>query len=124
MIWLHLLEWVEEVRGMVGGGAGVAGDPVGLLGVAGIAAGVLVGDPGEQFGLAGEELGPLGVVVASGAATGFGEVMEELGDVAGGDRVVCAAVVVDLVVVGHGVVLSRSAVGWDLARLRWLARSR
>ena len=109
---------------MVGGGAGVGGDLADLLGVAGIAAGVLVGDPGEQFGLVGEELGPLGLVVASGAATGFGEVMEELGDVACADRVVVVAVVVDLVVVGYGVVLSRSAVVWDLARLRWLARSR
>ena len=83
---------------MVRGGAGVGGDLADLLGAAGIAAGVLVGDPGEQFGLAGEELGPLGLIVAAGASTGFGEVMEELGYLAGGDCVIVGAVVPDLAV--------------------------
>src|SRR5689334_13368522 len=148
LIWPHLLLG-ELVLGLLGGGAGVGGhlpdlpavvvDP-GPLGV--------LGDPGEQLGLAGQERGPLGgiddvVDAVAGAAAHLGGVVQEVGDVADGDPVVdvvevalvglwVAGVVVEgrrvgcgVVGVGvHGVLLSRSRVVAVLACLRWLERSR
>jgi hypothetical protein len=99
--WPRLL---SGAAGLFGGCERVGGELSDLVGVGGVAEGVLVGDPGEQFGLVGEERGPLGRVVAAAVGAQVGEVVEESGKVVDGDVVV----VVDGVVVGHGVVLSRS----------------
>ena len=120
---------------MVGGGACGVGHLPDLLAV-GVDAGVfgLLGEAGEQIGLAGEERSPLGgiddelvVPVAE-----LGEVVQEVGDVAGGDPggdpvvvgVLAVGVVDAAVGVDHVVLLSRSrAVGFLMCR-RWPARSR
>jgi hypothetical protein len=46
------------------GGAGAFGGLTGLAGVGGVGVGVLVGDPREQVGLAGEKRGVFGGVAA------------------------------------------------------------
>lgn len=67
------------------GVAGVLSDLTGLVGVCGVGAGLL-GDPGEQFGLVGQQRGAFGGVVGEAMRAQPGEVVEELGDLAGGDR--------------------------------------
>jgi hypothetical protein len=67
------------------GVSGAFGGLTGLLGVDGVGVGVLVGDPGEQVGLAGQERGLVGGAAAGGGRAVLGEVAEELGDLAGGD---------------------------------------
>jgi hypothetical protein len=69
-----------------GGGAGAFGGLTGLVGVGGVGVGVLVGDPGEQLGLVGQQRGVLGGVAAEGGRAMPGESVEEIGDLAGGDR--------------------------------------
>jgi hypothetical protein len=54
------------VLGVSGGGAGAFGGLTGLVGVGGVGVGVLVGDPGEQLGLASEQGGLVGGVPAYG----------------------------------------------------------
>jgi hypothetical protein len=67
------------------GGAGAFGGLTGLLGVDGVGVGVLVGDPGEQVGLVGQQGGVVGRVAAAVGDVVSGELVEELGDLAGGD---------------------------------------
>ena len=99
-----------------GGGERIGGDLSNLSGVGRIGVRVLVGDPVAEFGFVSQERGPLGGVLGSGAVAQGGEVVQELGDVAGGDR---------RVVIGHDVDRSRSRVPvWVLARRRLVARSR
>ena len=74
------------------GGAGALGGLTRLAGVGGVGVGVLVGDPREQVGLAGEQRGVLGGVAAEGRRASPGETVEELGDLAGGDRSGCRVV--------------------------------
>jgi hypothetical protein len=74
------------------GGAGAFGGLTGLVGVGGVGVGVLVGDPREQVGLAGEQCGVFGGVAAEGRRAVPGETVEELGDLAGGDRSGCRVV--------------------------------
>ena len=119
----------------------------------------LIGDAGEQLGLVEQERRPLGGAddggdPGAGVAALFGGLVQEVGDVAGGDpvvgvvelalvglrvaRVVAEVVVLGVVVLGvvvlgvvvlvpvtvHVVLLSRSRVVTVLACLRWLERSR
>jgi hypothetical protein len=106
----------ELEGGLLGGGVRVEGELEDVAGVAGVGAGVLGGDPGEQVGLAGQEDRALGGVAGAGLAEAeLGEVAGEVGDVGGGDAVV---------VVAHGDAPSRTRVAWDLARWRWVVRSR
>jgi hypothetical protein len=49
-----------------GGGPGVPGYVARLIGEGGVGVGVLVGDPGEQVGLVGQQLGSIGGVAAEG----------------------------------------------------------
>jgi hypothetical protein len=75
------------VLGVSGHGcAGVFGGLTGLVGVGGVGVGVLVGDPGEQFGLVREQCGVFGGVAAGDPRAVPGESVQELGDLAGGDR--------------------------------------
>jgi hypothetical protein len=67
------------------GCAGAFGGLTGLLGVDGVGVGVLVGDPGEQVGLAGQQRGVVGRVAAAAGCAVLGELAEELGDLTGGD---------------------------------------
>src|SRR3954452_5419014 len=145
LIWPH--PWVWELGlGLLGGSAGVGGHLPDLPAVVvnpgplGVSC-----DPGEQVGLAGQERGPLGGIddvvdgVGGGAAAHLGQVVQEVGDVAGGDPVVgvaevalvglrVAGVVVEVAVLSpvavHVVLLSRSRAVTVLACLRWLERSR
>jgi hypothetical protein len=64
------------------GCAGAFGGLTGLVGVGGVGVGVLVGDPGEQFGLVGQQCGGLGGVAAEGRRAVPGESVQELGDLA------------------------------------------
>jgi hypothetical protein len=80
------------VLGVSGHGcAGAFGGLTGLVCVGGVGVGVLVGDPGEQFGLVGQQCGVFGGVAAEDRRAVPGEPVQELGDLAGSDR---AAVVV------------------------------
>jgi hypothetical protein len=97
--------WVG-VLGVSGRGcAGAFGGLTGLVGVGGVGVGVLVGDPGEQFGLMGYQGGVLGGVAAEDRRAVPGESVQELGDLAGGDRAE--------VVVSHG-----APQVWPLGRRR------
>jgi hypothetical protein len=65
----------------------VPGDVARLIGEGGVGVGVLVGDPGEQVGLVGQQLGSIGGVAAEGRWALPCQTRQELGDVAGGDGV-------------------------------------
>jgi hypothetical protein len=65
---------------------GVFGGLMGLVGEGGVGVGVLVGDPGEQFGLVGQQCGVFGGVAAEDRRGLPGESVQELGDLVGGDR--------------------------------------
>ena len=65
---------------------GAFGDLVGIARVCGVGAGVLIGDPGEQLGLVGQQCGVLGGVAAEGRWAQPGESGGERGDVGDGDR--------------------------------------
>jgi hypothetical protein len=88
------------------GGAGTFGGLTGLVGVGGVGVGVLVGDSGEQLGLGGQQRVVLGGVAAEGRRAVLGESVEEIGDLAGGDRPGCGRVGVGGrgvgIVVSHG----------------------
>ena len=68
------------------GALGAFGDVTGFARVCGVGAGVLIGDPGEQLGLVGQQRGVLGGVAAEGRWAQPGEWGGERGDVGDGDR--------------------------------------
>jgi hypothetical protein len=94
------------VFGVSCGGAGAFGGLAGLVGVGGVGVGVLVGDAGEQFGLVRQQRGVFGGVAAEGRRAVSGELVQESGDLASGDRGGCRAGVGGR---GVGVVVSHGA---------------
>ena len=74
------------IGGVARRGVGTFGDLAGLVRACGIGAGVLIGDPGEQFGLVGQQGGVLGGVAAQGRWAQPGKPGGERGDVGDGDR--------------------------------------
>ena len=95
--------------------AGVLSDLAGLPGVCGVGAWVL-GEPGEQRGLVGEERGAFGGV---GLESGYsGEVAQEVVDLGGGDWPVGCRARVDRCAAGGWVSGHGGSVVWARGRRR------